>query len=106
MPKTRLGRWAGGLAAAFVALVLFSVLTIGRQNMAGVEGGVSWLQPGEPVAIGLGTFMLATGLASFVAGLVSLIKLKDRSIVVILAVIVGLLAVLILVMELLEGMVG
>ena len=48
--------------------------------------------------------MMAAGIASLVTGLMSLIKFKDRSVVVILAVIVGLLAVLIIAMELLEGM--
>jgi hypothetical protein len=42
------------------------------------------------------------GIATFVTGAVSLLKLKDRSIIVIIATISGFLAFLVIVMELME----
>jgi len=48
---------------------------------------------------------MIAGIAAFVAGTVSLIKFKDRSFVVILATIFGSLAILIFIMEVVEGII-
>lgn len=106
LPQTRLGRLASALAAVFLGLVAVSFFTIGRQNTAGGDGGISWFQPGSPAAIALGTLMLAAGLGALVAGLVSVAKFKDRSLTVMAATMVGLFAVLILVLALVEGLLG
>ncbi len=60
------------------------------------------LAPGTPLILVVGTGMMIAGVAAFIAALVSLIKFKDRSIVVILATIIGLAATLVAVIELLE----
>jgi hypothetical protein len=53
----------------------------------------------------VGVCMMIAGIATFITGMMSLYKLKDRSFVVILAIIFGFLAVLIIVMEVVEGIV-
>jgi fluoride ion exporter CrcB/FEX len=95
MPKTKLGKWAGGLLAGF--LVFFIALILGR-NLAG-------LQPGTPLIVIVGICAMVTGIAAFVTGAVSLFKFKDRSSVVILAVVFGSLAILIIIMEVVEGII-
>lgn len=95
IPKTRLGKWAGGLLAVF--LVLLIALILGR-NVAG-------FQPGTPLIGIVGLCAMIAGIATFVTGVVSLTKFKDRSFVVILAVIFGSLAILIIIMEAAEGII-
>jgi len=92
MPKTILGKWAGGLSA--VLLVFFIALILGR-NLFGI-------QPGTPLIVIVGICAMIAGIAAFVTGAVSLIKFKDRSFVVMLATIIGIIAMLIVVMEVVE----
>jgi hypothetical protein len=94
MPKTKLGKWAGGLSAVF--LVFFIALILGR-NLAGFH-------PGTPLIVIVGTCAMITGIATFVTAVVSLVKFKDCSVVVILATIIGIIAMLIAVMEVVEGL--
>jgi hypothetical protein len=91
MPKTKLGIWAGGLLVVFV--VLFIALIYGMNG---------W-RPGTAPAVIVGFGAMIAGIAAFVTGLVSLVKFKDRSFVVLLAVIIGAIAVLIIIMEVVEG---
>jgi len=93
MPKTKLGKWAGGLLAVF--LVFFIALILGR-NVA------RW-QPGTPLIVIVGICAMVAGIATFVTGAVSFFKLKDRSFVVVLATIFGSIAILIFIMEAVEG---
>jgi hypothetical protein len=95
MPKTKLGKWAGGLLAVF--LVFFIALILGRNLLR--------IQPGTPLIVIVGICAMVAGIAAFVAGTVSLIKFKDRSFVVILATIFGSLAILIFIMEVVEGII-
>ena len=92
MPKTILGKWAGGLLAVF--LVFFIAFILGR-NLFGI-------QPGTPLIVIVGICAMIAGIAAFVTGAVSLIKFKDRSFVVMLATIIGIIAMLIVVMEVVE----
>jgi hypothetical protein len=89
MPKTRLGKWAGGLLAVF--LVLLAALLLGVK--------LSGLTPGTPQAIVLGTSMMFAGTATFVTAVISLIKFKDHSIVVIAATVIGSIATLFIIVE-------
>ena len=90
MPKTRLGKWAGWLLA--VALVLLSTVIVAYNTDAlgevfaqrTVGGLVLW------VVTAIST------LGSLVTGLVSWLKFKDHSAVVIAATIFGLLATVLL----------
>ncbi len=93
MPKTKLGRWAGALAALFVALL---IVVLNQRNLLG------W-KIGDPRLILLGISMMVSGMAAFVTGIISIFKLKDRSLIVLLAVIFGFIAVLMVIMEVLEG---
>jgi hypothetical protein len=95
-PKTRLGRWAGGLSAVFLVFLIALILA---RNLAGIL-------PGTPLLIFLGMGMMTAGIAAFVAGSVSLFKLKDRSFVVILATLLGTVALIFSFMELIEGIIN
>lgn len=92
IPKTKMGMWAGGLL--FVFLVLFAALIYGM-NVAG------WA-PGTPLSVTVGTCAMIAGIAAFITGGVSLIRFKDRSAVVLLAVIIGFMAVLMATHEVIE----
>jgi hypothetical protein len=92
MPKTRLGRWAGGSLAAF--LVLLAALILGMKL-----GG---LTPGTPLIIVLGTCMMFAGIATFVTAVISQVKFKDHSFVVMAATVVGSIATLLSIGEIVE----
>ncbi len=94
MPKTKLGRWAGASAALFVVLL---IVVLNQRNWLG-------LKMGDPRLILLVSSMMISGIASFVTGIVSLIKFKERSPVVILAVVFGFIAVLLVIMEVAEAL--
>jgi hypothetical protein len=98
MPKTKLGKWAGGLIAAFFLSFLTLILFI----LWGKEPGHTKLPliylsiPGICAAI--------SGTAAFFTGAVSIIKFRERSILVILVTIIGFIVTLIVVMEVVEGL--
>jgi hypothetical protein len=96
MPKTKLGKWAGGLLAVFV---VFLVALILGMNLAG-------LTPGTLLTRTLGICITISGIAAFVTGVVALIRFKDRSFVVILAVVLGFFASLLSIMEVVEAIVS
>jgi hypothetical protein len=79
LPKSSLGKWAVGLAAAFILLsILFAVLT-----RLGGEPGPFTLIFIVNIVIGI------SFIAALATGIISLIKNKDMSILVFLAVLVG-----------------
>ena len=81
LPKTSLGRWSVGLGAAFILVfVLSGVLTA----LGGVSVGPAPVGPIAGVALGV------SGIAALVTGLISIIKSKERSILVFVAVVAGL----------------
>ena len=84
LPKSSLGRWSVGLAAAFILLsILFAVLT-------GLGG-----EPGPFALIFLVNVVIGISfIAAFITGLISIIKSKERSVLVYLAVLVGFCALL------------
>ena len=92
MPKTRLGRWAGGLLIVF--LVFLVALILGMKL-----GG---LTPGTPLIIVLGTCMMFAGIATFVTAVISQLKFKDHSIVVMAATVIGSIAFLFIIVEIVE----
>ncbi|MBE3045948.1 hypothetical protein IMZ48_26100 [Candidatus Bathyarchaeota archaeon] len=94
MPKTKLGKWAGGLLAVFFVLIIALILGL---KLLGIL-------PGTPLIRIVGICAMIAGIATFVTGAVSLIKFKDRSFVVILATIIGIIAMLFVVMEVVEGL--
>jgi len=92
MPKSLLGKYAGGLLIIF----LLCLVTV----FIGVRNGMT--PPGSLQARIIGVSMLVTGLATFITGLISLIKYKDLSPTIILTIIFGIIAMLIIVMEISE----
>jgi len=95
MPKTRLGRWAGGLLAVFLVFLVALILGMRLAGMA----------PGTPLIIVLGTCMMLAGIAAFITAVISQVKFKDHSIVVISATVFGFIAILIVIMEVVEGII-
>ena len=97
LPKSSLGRWSVVLAAAFI--LLFVILQIFYTSVH--RNPVT--NPGSPspfILIGVVAEYIS-GIASFVTGLISLIKRKERAILVFLVVAVGSFVLLFLVGELL-----
>jgi len=96
LPKTYFGKWSVGLVAAFILIaVVHGLVTPPRPSpsapvlppsMAVVAVGILRM-----VALIIG---LASAIAGFVTGLISIIKSRERSILVFLAVIVGLLVLM------------
>ncbi len=79
LPKTLLGRWSVGLGIAFILLLLLS----------GILTGVGGVGPG-PIGPMIGVAFGVSGIAALVTGLISVIRSKERSILVFLAMLVGL----------------
>jgi len=91
-PKSLLGKWSVGLAAVFILVfVLSGVLT--------VVGGV-W--HGLVARSVLATAFGISGIGTLVTGLISIIKSKERSILVFLTAVVGLFALIALLGEFLS----
>jgi drug/metabolite transporter (DMT)-like permease len=95
VPRTKLGRWAGGLAGAFVVLVLAQMPAV--VNFVGVR-------PGTALRMVLGVGAALAGTVGLVAGAISYRKLKDRSAVVVAAIILGFLAAVILIVVIVEAL--
>lgn len=90
MPTTRLGKWAGWLLV--VALVLLSTLIVAYNTEA--LGDVFAQRTVGGLALWVVTAFSTLG--SLVTGLMSWLKYKDHSVVVIAATIFGLLATVLL----------
>ena len=87
LPKTSLGRWSVGLAAACIVLLVLLVVLVGRL-------GLGVVKPGSLGAFMLGFAFGISGIAALVTGLISIIKTKERSILAFLAVVVTVLLTL------------
>jgi hypothetical protein len=81
LPKTSLGKWSVGLAAACIVLLVLLVVLVG-------ELGLGVVKPGSLGAIMLGFAFGISGIAALVTGLVSIKKNKERSIIAFLVVVV------------------
>ncbi len=82
-PKSLLGRWSIGMGAAFILLqVLSSILT----GLGGMGSG--------PIGPMIGVAFGVSGIAALITGLISVIKSKERSILVFIAILVGLFCLL------------
>ena len=84
MPKTCLGKWSVGLNAFFVIVVVTSVILV---NVLGVLSyDDHWWDVTVPI------LALAT-ITAFILGIIAIVK-KERSVLVYISVIIGLLAIL------------
>ena len=85
-PKTKLGKWSVGFVIAFfllLATVMFVVSVLGQ------EGGKTFFDN-----LWISIPMLGAGaaaIAAFIVGIIAIIKNKERSILVIIAALIGLL---------------
>lgn len=93
LPRTSIGKWAGGLLLAFVALLAWTIVGI---NFGGME-------PGSPLARVAGTSMLVVGATTLVTALLSRIKFRDRSWVIAVGMIVPALILIFFVVDLVVG---
>ncbi len=85
-PRTRLGWWAAGLGLTAVALPLLTVL---------FNALILLLSNGNTFALNAaGVLMLACAFAGGITGVVALIRNRERSIAVWVAVLIGLIALL------------
>ena len=90
LPKSLLGRWSVGLAAAFILLrVLFQTFFAGGGRNPGPNPS-----PPSPVILITVVAGYVSGVVAFITGLISIIKSKERSILVFLVVAVGLFALI------------
>jgi hypothetical protein len=93
-PATRLGQWAAGLLILFLVLwIINSALVMRFGQDPASEGWTSTYLPYY------GIFMLLCGLASGVVGLIAVIRKRERSWMVLLAILPGALMVFFLLGE-------
>ena len=96
LPKTPLGRWSVGIAVAVILLVLLNILLGKILNVLEFSSG----------SIELRIFFVALcifGIGSLLTGFISIIKSKERSILVFLALVVGLIALGIIISSITEA---
>ena len=95
LPKTPLGRWSVGLTAAFILLDVLRQIFYAYLHRDPIPNPPP---PSPFVFMAVGVHHIS-GIAAFVTGLISIIKSKERSILVFLVVAVGFLALLFLLGE-------
>jgi len=97
LPKTSLGRWSVGPAAAVILVIVLNILLGPKAcNVLEFNSG----------SIELKIFFVAHcifGMGSLLTGLISIIKSKERSILVFLALVVGLISLVIIVSSIIEA---
>lgn len=87
MPKSKLGKWTVGLIFTF--FIAFSFLML--MAFSGQEGGDTIF---DNLLLGIpGIIAALSGILAFVTAVISIFKYKDRSVLVILAAIIGLIIV-------------
>jgi amino acid permease len=88
MPKTFLGKWAIRLIVAFFILFAVFQILVG----IGQRGGDKFF---DNMLLAIpGLLMAFSGIGSFFTGIVSIVKNKERSVLVFIATLVGLLILL------------
>jgi len=86
MPKTTLGKWSVGLIAAFFLLLATGITVVSVFKQEGGETFFDNLWISIPM-LGAG----ASTIAAFITGIIAIIKNKERSILVIITTLFGLL---------------
>ncbi len=85
LPKTALGKWSIGLAIGFI--FFFALLSI--MAATGQRGGDTFLS--NPALAIPGVLAAISSIAAFFTGIISIIFMKERAILVFLAMAIGLL---------------
>ncbi len=88
LPKTSLGRWSVGLAAAIILLLVLLCVFAGQGDV-----GPGPFSPIATVAFGI------SGIAALVTGLISIVKNKERSVLVFVAALSGLFVLIFFLVE-------
>jgi len=97
-PKTRLGKWSLRSATVFLTLFVFSLVMVGLSQRQ--EGEEFMMKPAVRFFLIVeGLLAMVSGLAAFFLGIVSIVKHKERSVLIYLGTFVGLLALLFLLGE-------
>ena len=97
-PKTVLGKWSLRSAAVFLTLFVFSLVMVGLSQRQ--EGEEFMMKPAVRFFLIVeGLLAMVSGLAAFFLGIVSIVKHKERSVLIYLAAFVGLLTLLFLLGE-------
>jgi hypothetical protein len=96
LPKTPLGRWSVGTAVVVILVALLDILLFKALNVLEFKSG----------SIELRIFFVALGLSgigALLTGFISIIKSKERSILVFLALVIGLIALGIIISAITEA---
>lgn len=95
LPKTKLGKLATWLIVAFFCIILFVNLVL--ISYFGFEGGETF---SDGLAIGIPVILAGIcGICAFVLGLMSILKSRERSILVYLATVIGFLILIFMLVE-------
>jgi hypothetical protein len=84
LPKTPLGKWSIGFIGAFVVFLVTNILLV----ISGQQGGETFFS--NPVPAVLLLLAGASGVLAFLSGLIGVIRNRERSILVFLAMLIGL----------------
>ena len=84
MPKTKYGKWSVGLILGFILFLIVFFLVI----KAGYRGGDTFFS-NPPLAIPISISAMC-GIASFITGVISIFKQKERNVFVFLSTLLGL----------------
>ena len=86
MPKTRLGKWAGRLFVAGFVLLALLIIAYNTEALGGL------FEQGTAGGMALWVVAAISAVGTLVTGAVSRLRFEDRSVVVIVATIYGVLA--------------
>jgi cytochrome bd-type quinol oxidase subunit 2 len=88
IPKTRLGRWS--LCLIITTILFFIILSL--LAASGQQGGDTFL---DNLALAIpGLIMIISGVAAFFTGIISLIRSRERGILVFIATLLGLFVII------------
>ena len=87
LPRTALGKWSVGLAISFIVLFVLVIILV----TSGQERGETFFSNLFLAIPGL--LVIASGIAAFFTGIISIIFLKERAPLVFVATAIGLLVI-------------
>jgi hypothetical protein len=85
MPKTRLGRWSVWLNAFFLVVIVVSIFLVNVLGLLSYDD--HWWDATVPI-------VFLASIVAFILGIIVIIKNKERSVLIYISVIMGLLAIL------------
>ncbi len=88
MPKTKLGKWSTGLAGVFIVMMLifYGIVALGQ------TGGETFF---DNIALAIPiTLAGISAIAGLITGLIAVIKQRERSVLVCVAILIGALVTL------------